>query len=157
MASAGAWVPWACDDGVMPEHTSLPRPAFTRTACAACLMAVVLSSTPSYSRAQAGANCAPQGTQAQVNACAVQAFQQADTQQHILYGDVMKALAAHERAALRKEQNLWLRQRHQRCKQAQAAFESRADWPRRLHECLTAQIQERHHVLQHWLHHGAPQ
>ncbi len=47
--------------------------------------------------AQAGTACKPGGTVEETNACAVQVFQAADTEIAILYGDVMRALSAHER------------------------------------------------------------
>ena len=107
--------------------------------------------------AQAGADCVPGGNVQQTNACAIKDFQQADTDHQILYGDVMRALSAHERPALRKEQSDWTRSRTTQCKKAQAAFEAQADWPRRFHECLSQQIKARDGVLKQWLHHGAPQ
>ncbi|MEG1735523.1 MAG: lysozyme inhibitor LprI family protein [Comamonas sp.] len=114
-----------------------------------------LLSPPSH--AQAGADCVSGGTTAQTNACAIKHFQQADTDNQILYGDVMRALSAHERPALRKEQNEWTRGRNLLCKKSQAAFEAQADWPRRFHECLAQQIQARDGVLKQWLHQGPPQ
>ncbi|MBV8247012.1 MAG: DUF1311 domain-containing protein [Comamonas sp.] len=107
--------------------------------------------------AQAGSDCVPGGTVSQTNACAVKAFQLADTDNQILYGDVMRALSAHERPTLRKDQAEWTRHRIQQCKQAQAGFEAQQDWPRRYHECLVQQIKARDAVLKRWLHQGPPQ
>lgn len=108
--------------------------------------------------AQAGAACNPQSTAiSSLNACAIKAFQEADTGNQILYGDVMRALSAHERPALRKDQSEWTRHRIQQCKQAQAGVEAQPDWPRRYHECLVQQIKARDDVLKHWLHRGPPQ
>ena len=105
--------------------------------------------------AQAGAACDPQSADtASTNACAVQRFQQADSAQNILYGDVMRALSTHERPALRKDQSAWSRQRTSSCKARHASDEGRADWPQRLHDCLTQQTEARHAALRHWLHHG---
>lgn len=107
--------------------------------------------------AQAGAACDPQSTALDShNACAVQRFQAADTAQNILYADVMRALSAHERPALRKEQTAWSRQRTSTCKAQHAGDESLADWPARYHDCLTQVTQQRRTALMHWLHHGAP-
>ncbi len=105
--------------------------------------------------AQAGAACDPQSADtASTNACAVQRFQQADTAQNILYGDVMRALSAHERPALRKDQSAWNRARTSQCKSLHAADEGRADWPQRLHDCLTQATEQRRQALMHWLHEG---
>ena len=108
--------------------------------------------------AQAGAACRDAGTLDGTNACAVKAYQVADTQIAILYGDVMRALSAHERPQLRQEHTAWQRDRVTRCKQTTRASESEPEWPRLYHECLTAQTQARRHALSYWLHHGqAPQ
>ena len=113
---------------------------------------VMLMSADAHS--QAGAACKPGGTVEETNACAVQAFQAADTETAILYGDVMRALSAHERPALRQDHAAWQRERVTHCKQAQRAAESRPEWPRLYHECLTAQTEARRDALMHWLHHG---
>lgn len=112
---------------------------------------------PQAANAQAGSDCVSGGTAAQTNACAVKSFQQADTEHQILYGDVMRALSAHERPALRRDQSEWTRSRNAQCKKSQAAYEAQADWPRRFHECLAQQIKARDGVLKQWLHHGPPQ
>ena len=105
--------------------------------------------------AQAGARCEPQSSDVtSTNACAIQRFQHVDTAQNILYADVMRALSAHERPALRKDQSAWGRQRSSQCKIQHAADEDRADWPQRYHDCLTAATEQRRSALMHWLHAG---
>src|SRR4051794_6687117 len=93
--------------------------------------------------AQAGAACRASGTVDETNACAVQAFQAADAQTAILYGDVMRALSAHERPQLRQEHTAWQRERTTRCKQAMRSAESQPQWPRLYHECLTTETEAR--------------
>ena len=107
--------------------------------------------TASAAHAQAGAACKPGGSVEETNACAVQAFQTADTEIAILYGDVMRALSAHERPQLRQEHTAWQRERTTRCKQAQRSSESQPQWPRLYHECLTAETQARRKGLMRWL------
>lgn len=124
-------------------------------ACKA-LSAIIFAATPGLAQAQAGAACVPGGTVEQTNACAVQAFQQADTDNNILYGDVMRILSAHERPALRRDQNDWTRQRAATCKKQEAAHEARPDWSRRYHECLVAETSKRKKELMVWLHEGPP-
>ncbi|WP_255576351.1 lysozyme inhibitor LprI family protein [Comamonas sp. Y33R10-2] len=114
------------------------------------------AATVASAHAQAGSDCVPGGNVQQTNACAIKDFQQADTDNQILYGDVMRALSAHERPALRKEQSDWSRSRNAQCKKSHAAQEAQADWPQRFHACLTQQIKARDSVLKQWLHHGAP-
>ena len=128
----------------------------TRFACTAAMtlgLTVLLNTTAA--QAQAGAACEPLSRQTEhLNACAVQRFQQADTAQNMLYADVMRALSAHERPDLRKDQTAWSRQRTAQCKQRHAADESRADWPQRYHDCLTEATEQRRKALMHWLHTG---
>ena len=107
--------------------------------------------TASPAHAQAGAACKPGGSVEETNACAVQAFQAADTEIAVLYGDVMRALSAHERPQLRQEHTAWQRERTTRCKQAQRSSESQPQWPRLYHECLTAETQARRKGLMRWL------
>ena len=101
--------------------------------------------------AQAGAACRAGGSVAEVNACAVQDFQAADTTIAVLYADVMRALAAHERPQLRQEHSAWLRERTTRCKQATRSAESQPQWPRQYHECLTTETEARRKGLMRWL------
>ena len=127
------------------------------TRLAALAAAWALLSIP-QAQAQAGAACRPGGTVDETNACAIQAYQEADSAVQVLYGDVMRALSAHERPALRQDHTAWQRTRTTQCKQAQRAQEPRPEWPRLYHACLTAQTQARRDALMHWLHHGeAPQ
>lgn len=88
---------------------------------------------------------------AQTNACAVQEFQAADSAIAVLYSDVMRTLAAHERPLLRKEHSAWQRARTLRCKQATRATEQESDGPRLYHACLTRETQERRRGLMRWL------
>ena len=144
-----------CDDGRMTSFLQnfqqKQAVAIGKQGLAAMVLAISASAW-----AQAGADCVPGGSTAQTNACAIQEFQQVDTSNSILYGDVMRALSAHERPALRKEQSEWSRNRNAQCKKSQQAFEAQADWPRRFHECLSGQTKARDAVLKQWLHHGAP-
>ena len=132
-----------CDDAGMTiriQKIRQPRPATIDTKSLAALLIAASA------LAQAGADCVPGGTTAQTNACAIKDFQQADTDHQILYGDVMRALSAHERPALRKEQGEWSRHRITQCKQATKAFEAQPDWPSRYHGCLVQQITARYGI-----------
>ena len=121
---------------------------------AAALALVLLCLVDTAARAQAGGACRPGGTVDETNACAVRDYQGADSALQVLYGDVMRALSAHERPALRQDHAAWQRARITRCKEAQRAQEARPEWPRLYHECLAAQTQARRPALLHWLHHG---
>lgn len=105
--------------------------------------------------AQAGAACDAQSSSADNrNACVVQRFQETDTANNILYGDVMRALSAHERPALRKDQTQWIQQRTRQCKQQHAGDEGQENWSSLYHQCLILATQSRRADLMHWLHHG---
>lgn len=131
-------------------HDSAPRPIL-----AAAVLALAL--LPGASQAQAGAACERDANGAAArNACAVLDFQAADTANTILYGDVMRALSAHERPALRKDQSVWARQRITGCKTAHASEEALADWPARYHHCLRLTTEARRAALMHWLQNGEP-
>jgi uncharacterized protein YecT (DUF1311 family) len=128
----------------------LPKIKVPAWAIAVVLPCSVLLTMP-QAHAQAGAACNPGGTVPETNACAVQAFQAADTEIAILYGDVMRALSAHERPQLRQEHSAWLRERTTRCKQSTRSAESEPTGPRVYHECLTAETQARRKALMRWL------
>jgi len=118
---------------------------------ALCATAALLALQAGGAWAQAGAACRAGGSVDETNACAVQAFQAADTQIAILYGDVMRALSAHERPQLRQEHTAWQRERTTRCKQATRSAESQPQWPRQYHECLTTETEARRKGLMRWL------
>jgi len=131
---------------------ALPSPSLPGAVLALALLAGL---APGISQAQAGAACERASVDAGArNACAVLDFQAADTANTILYGDVMRALSAHERPALRKDQTAWARQRITACKTAHASEEALADWPARYHHCLQQATEARRAPLMHWLQNG---
>ena len=146
-----------CDDGRMTSRSLNFKPNRLQVLNKHTLTAMFFAATIVTAHAQAGADCVAGGSVQQTNACAIKDFQQADTDHQILYGDVMRALSAHERPALRKEQSDWTRSRTTQCKKAQAAYEAQPDWPRRYHDCLSEQIKGREAALKRWLHFGAPE
>ena len=119
--------------------------------CQPLVIAALLALQAGGAWAQAGAACRPGGTVAEVNACAVQDFQAADTTIAVLYADVIRALSAHERPQLRQEHSAWQRDRVARCKQATRATEQQPDGPRTYHECLTRETQQRRQGIMRWL------
>ena len=145
----------SCDDAHMTSAIKNIQQKHATALCRYALAAMVLVGGAS-AWAQAGTECVPGGSTAQTNACVIQEFQQLDTNNSILYSDVMRALSGHERRSLRKELSEWARSRNIQCKKSQQAFEAQADWPRRFHECLSGQTKARDAVLKQWLHHGAP-
>ncbi|MGP1681705.1 MAG: lysozyme inhibitor LprI family protein [Giesbergeria sp.] len=106
--------------------------------------------------AQADATCRRSGSVAETNACAVQDFQAADATIAVLFADVTRALAAHERPQLRQEHRAWQRARTEQCKKATLATEQQPDGPRIYHECLTRETQARRQGLIRWLSADSP-
>ena len=131
-----------------------PAGAVGAAALTLLLLALLLPCSPAF--AQAGEACRPGGTVAQVNACAMQDFQAADTTIAVLYSDVMRALSAHERPQLRQEHSAWQRARTAQCKKATRATEAQPDGPRIYHECLTRETQARRQGLMRWLSPDSP-
>ena len=130
------------EDMRFPMTASLPR-------CLACL---ALAALPFAVHAQAGAACDPASdTAASRNACAIQAFQEADTALNIRYLEVMQQLPQGQRTGLRHDQNGWIKGRTARCKAATRDSETRPEGPRLYHECLVAATQERMQALERWL------
>lgn len=130
---------------------ALPFPSLIGTAV------LSLALLPGIGHAQAGGACERAASDAAArNACAVQDFQAADTANTILYGDVMRALSAQERPAMRRDQSAWGRERIQGCKAAHARDEALSDWPARYHHCLRHATEARRAALMHWLQHGVP-
>ncbi|QNP48956.1 lysozyme inhibitor LprI family protein [Diaphorobacter aerolatus] len=127
------------------------RPFVARAA-----LPVLLSLGASGAFAQAGADCVPGGTAAEVNACAVKRFQEADTALNIYYGDVMTALSAHERPQLRQDQKNWQRTRREYCNRHNRGKESRPEWVQLYHDCMVKVTQSRRIALSQWLHTGNP-
>ena len=122
----------------------------------AAALALALCLVGQAAWAQAGGACRPGGTVDETNACAVRDYQEADTAIQIQYGDVMRALSAHERPGLRQDHANWQRARITRCKEAQRTNEALPEWPRLYHECLLAATRGRRSGLMYWLQHGAP-
>lgn len=106
--------------------------------------------------AQAGADCKPNGTVEQVNACAVREFQEVDAEIQVLYGDLLRIQSAHERPTLRKEHTAWMRTREMSCRRETSAQQTRPEWPRLLHQCLTRETKARRAGLMRWLSSEAP-
>ncbi|QIL80057.1 DUF1311 domain-containing protein [Diaphorobacter sp. HDW4A] len=115
-----------------------------------------LSMAATTTFAQAGANCVPDGSVAEVNACAVKKFQEADSALNIYYGDVMTALSAHERPELRQDQKNWQRSRRDYCNRHNRGKEGKPEWIQLYHECMVKVTQSRRTALSQWLHTGNP-
>lgn len=129
----------------------MPGAAAMTRAWRALVCVGAFSVATATAQAQAGAACRPGGGAQEINACALRDFQAADTDIGVLYGDVMRALSAHERPQLRREHTNWINQRTRQCKQATRAAEQQPDGPRLYQECMTLKTRERRAGLMRWL------
>jgi uncharacterized protein YecT (DUF1311 family) len=137
----------------MMEDMRFPTTATIARGLASLFLAA-LPALPLSAHAQAGAACDPASdATASRNACAVQAFQEADTALNIRYLDIMQQLPQGKRTGLRHDQNGWIKGRTARCKAATRDTETRPEGPRLYHECLVAATRERMQALEHWLQH----
>ena len=95
-------------------------------------------------------DCKPDGTQQQMNDCAARDFRAADAALNIRYGEVMNALSAQSRVALRNEQRAWLKGRDPACKTATKASEGGSIWPLEFNACLEQSTRKRTAELERW-------
>lgn len=94
--------------------------------------------------------CRPDGTQQQMNACAVRDYRAADAILNIRYREVMAALPAPARMALRQEQRDWLRHRDPACKAEARPSEGGSIWPLVFHGCLERATRARITAIDAW-------
>ena len=94
--------------------------------------------------------CRPDGNQQQMNACAVRDYRAADAILNIRYREVMAALPAPARMALRQEQRDWLRHRDPACKAEARPSEGGSIWPLVFHGCLERATRARITAIDAW-------
>ena len=113
-----------------------------------------LAASPVWAQA-GGAGCNTSPAAHQSAACAAQAFAEADDTIAVLFADVRRALSAHERPQISKEQAAWLRQRDLRCPAPSKAALA-TDGLARQHDCLTKETLARRQGLLRWLSMDSP-
>ena len=94
--------------------------------------------------------CRSDGTQQDMNECAMRDFRAADAILNITYGEVMQALPQQQRTALRTEQRGWLKARDPACKRAARANEGGSVWPLVFYGCLERSTRERTGEIERW-------
>lgn len=116
------------------------------------IAALALSAAAPQAQAQALAPASPACTAA---TCTLQDFEAVRDATETLYGDVLLVLSAHERPALRGNQNEWRRTARQHCQQAAPAGpDLHAPAASAHHACMIEQHALRRQALRHWLMHG---
>lgn len=116
------------------------------------IAALALSAAAPLTHAQALAPASPACTAA---TCTLQDFEAVRDATETLYGDVLLVLSAHERPALRGNQNEWRRTARQHCQQAApTGSDLHALAASAHHACMIEQHALRRQALRHWLMHG---
>ena len=101
-----------------------------RVSWAAIAASLALMATGALAQSGPPARCTPE-------TCALQDFEAARAEIETLYGDVLTALSAHERPALRNDQNQWRRNARQHChRQAPLQGDANAPGNSRHHACM---------------------
>ncbi|WP_158291778.1 lysozyme inhibitor LprI family protein [Lampropedia puyangensis] len=87
--------------------------------------------------------------------CTLQDFEAVRDATEVMYGDVLLVLSAHERPALRSNQNEWRRAARAHCNQtAPAGADLQATNASAHHACMIAQDMQRRQQIRHWLMNG---
>ncbi|WP_343293393.1 lysozyme inhibitor LprI family protein [Vandammella animalimorsus] len=128
------------------------RPSLFFVAIAALALSAAAPQAQAQAQAQALAPASPACTAA---TCTLQDFEAVRDTTETLYGDVLLVLSAHERPALRGNQNEWRRTARQHCQQAAPAGpDLHAPAASAHHACMIEQHALRRQALRHWLMHG---
>ena len=126
----------------------MPARQALRKASLLAMLALTAASALAQPAASPQGACTPE-------TCNLQDFEAARAVTETLYGDVLTALAAHERPALRSDQNQWRRAARQHCNRlAPLRGEAGAPGNNRHHACMIQQHMERRQALRHWLMNG---
>lgn len=126
----------------------MPARQALRKASLLAMLALTAASALAQPAASPQGACMPE-------TCTLQDFEAARAVTETLYGDVLTALAAHERPALRSDQNQWRRAARQHCNRlAPLRGEAGAPGNSRHHACMIQQHMERRQALRHWLMNG---
>lgn len=94
--------------------------------------------------------CKYDGTQQEMNVCALRDYKKADAALNQKYKEVMSTLAPAQQKALREQQRAWLKQRHPHCKAETAESEGGSIWPAEFYGCLQSATELRTREVGKW-------
>lgn len=94
--------------------------------------------------------CNPAGSQAELNACAVEGFQKADKKMKQAYETVMGALPPAKREVLRAEQDAWVANRGHACTQQVKDYEGGTMWRQMYLDCRALETSARAAEISRW-------
>ena len=101
--------------------------------------------------AKSDEQCNPEGTQTQMNACAIRDFNFIDKDLNRVYKKLMASLSSENQGILREEQRAWLKQRDPKCKkEANDEAEGGTMWPLLFYGCLEKVTKVRVQQLHQW-------
>jgi uncharacterized protein YecT (DUF1311 family) len=109
----------------------------------ACMLGFASAPNSAFAVAPHDAKCNPAGNQQEMNACALQEFQETDRKLNAQYQKTMAGLAQKDRDALRREQRNWIKRRDSRCKANADAYKGGSIWPLEYHSCLASMTRDR--------------
>jgi uncharacterized protein YecT (DUF1311 family) len=91
--------------------------------------------------------CKYDGTQQEMNACAVRDYEVADAALNKRYKEVMSRLIPEEQQSLRSQQRHWLKKRDPLCKSEVKDSEGGSIWPSEYFDCLKTETERRTNEL----------
>ncbi len=97
-----------------------------------------------------GTGCKYDGTQQQMNACAVRDYKTADRSLNEMYKDVMAKLSRANQQLLRQEQRAWLKNRDPLCEEEAKDSKGGSIWPLDFYGCLKSVTESRTGELTKW-------
>jgi uncharacterized protein YecT (DUF1311 family) len=87
--------------------------------------------------------CDPEGNQLQLNICATEALEVADTELNKTYNTTLARLTNEQQKMLWREQRSWLKWRDSRCKESTKVDEGGSIWPLEFKYCLRSLTEHR--------------
>lgn len=102
------------------------------------LLALVWVSSPAYA-----VDCGELVTQAQINQCAFDMYDEADLLLNQTYKQVMAKLDPHRKAALKKAQLAWIKYRDSHCESEASVVEGGSMYPTLQYSCMRSETEKR--------------
>ncbi len=102
------------------------------------LLALVWVSSPAYA-----VDCGDLVTQAQINQCAFDMYDEADELLNQTYKQVMAKLDPNRQTALKKAQRAWIKYRDSHCESEASAVEGGSMYPTLQYSCMTSETKKR--------------
>lgn len=122
----------------------------SRMRIAYCISLVAMVGSTAAPAGESSIQCKYDGTQQEMNACAVRDYKAADELLNIKYRQTLSVLSPETQQQLRQEQRTWLKQRDPQCKAQAKASEGGSIWPLEFYGCLQAITEQRTREFERW-------